>query len=164
MSRHAPLIVLTPDEVTTVDTWARSRTLPARVVERARIVQLAAHGVASKDIAAQVGVSRPTVQLWRERFLALRVPGLAKDAPRPGRLPRISAAKIRAVVEATLHTTPAAATHWSTRTMAAAQGVSAATVRRIWRQHRLQPHRTKTFKLSRDKHFDRVSGIRRVSW
>jgi len=153
MSRHAPLIVLTPDEVTTVDTWARSRTLPARVVERARIVQLAAHGVASKDIAAQVGVSRPTVQLWRERFLALRVPGLAKDAPRPGRLPRISAAKIRAVVEATLHTTPAAATHWSTRTMAAAQGVSAATVRRIWRQHRLQPHRTTTFKLSRDKHF-----------
>ena len=153
MSRHAPLIVLTPDEVTTVDTWARSRTLPARVVERARIVQLAAHGVASKDIAAQVGVSRPTVQLWRERFLALRVPGLAKDAPRPGRLPRISAAKIRAVVEATLHTTPAAATHWSTRTMAAAQGVSEATVRRIWRQHRLQPHRTKTFKLSRDKHF-----------
>jgi transposase len=153
MSRHAPLIVLAPDEVTTVDTWARSRTLPARVVERARIIRLAAHGVSSKDIAVQLGVSRPTVQLWRERFLALRVPGLAKDAPRPGRLPRISEAKIRAVVEATLYTTPAAATHWSTRTMAAAQGVSEATVRRIWRQHRLKPHLTKTFKLSRDKHF-----------
>jgi hypothetical protein len=93
------------------------------------------------------------VQLWRERFLALRLTGLEKDAPRPGRLPRISDAKIRAVIEATLHTTPPAATHWSTRTMAAVQDVSEATVRRIWHQHRLQPHRVKTFKLSRDKQF-----------
>jgi transposase len=153
MSRHAPPIVLAPGEVTTLEAWARSRTLPARVVERARIVQLAARGVPSKDIAQELGVSRPTVQLWRERFLALRLAGLEKDAPRPGRLPRVSEAKIRAVIEATLHTTPPAATHWSTRTMAAAQGVSEATVRRIWHQHRLQPHRTKTFKLSRDKHF-----------
>jgi transposase len=109
--------------------------------------------VSNQEIAQRLGVSRPTVQLWRERFLALRLPGLAKDAPRPGRLPRISDAKIRAILDATLHTTPPAATHWSTRTMAAAQGVSEATVRRIWRQHRLQPHRTKTFKLSRDKQF-----------
>ena len=153
MSRHAPPIVLSPEEVATLATWARSRTRPARVVERARIVQLAAHGVPSQAIAQRLGVSRPTVQLWRERFLALRVAGLEKDAPRPGRLPRISEAKIRAVVEATLHTTPPAATHWSTRTMAAAQGVSEATVRRIWRQHRLKPHLTKTFKRSRDKQF-----------
>ena len=153
MSRHAPPIVLAADEVVTLDMWARSRTRPARVVERARIVQLAAHGVSSKEIAERLGVSRPTVQLWRERFLALRVAGLEKDAPRPGRLPRISEAQIHAVIEATLYTTPVAATHWSTRTMAAAQGLSEATVRRIWRRHRLQPHRTKTFKLSRDKHF-----------
>jgi transposase len=153
MSRHAPPIVLSADERTTLDTWARSRTLPARVVERARMIQLAAHGVPNQEIAQRLGVSRPTVQLWRERFLALRVVGLEKDAPRPGRLPRISEAKVRAVVEATLHTTPPAATHWSTRTMAAAQGVSEATVRRIWRQHRLKPHLTKTFKLSRDKQF-----------
>jgi len=153
MSRHAPPIVLAAEEVTTLDAWARSRTLPARVVERARIVRLAADGVPSQDIAQRLGVSRPTVQLWRERFLALRRAGLEQDAPRPGRLPRISEAKIRAVIEATLHTTPPAATHWSTRTMAAAQGVSEATVRRIWHQHRLQPHRTKTFKLSRDKRF-----------
>ncbi|MCU0918702.1 MAG: IS630 family transposase [Planctomycetes bacterium] len=153
MSRHAPPIVLSADEVTTLETWARSRTLPARVVERAQIVRLAADGVPNQEIAHQLGVSRPTVQLWRDRFRALRVAGLEKDAPRPGRLPRISEAKIRAVIEATLHTTPPAATHWSTRTMAAAQGVSEATVRRIWHQHRLQPHRTKTFKLSRDKQF-----------
>jgi len=69
MSRHAPPIVLAAEEVTTLDAWARSRTLPARVVERARIVRLAADGVPSQDIAQRLGVSRPTVQLWRERFL-----------------------------------------------------------------------------------------------
>jgi transposase len=153
MSRHAPPIVLSPDEVVTLDQWSRSRTLPTRVVERAQIVRFAADGMPSQEIAARLGISRPTVQLWRERFLALRLPGLEQDAPRPGRLPRIAEAKIRAVIEATLHTTPPAATHWSTRTMAAAQGLSEATVRRIWHRHGLQPHRVKTFKLSRDTQF-----------
>src|SRR5208283_2626172 len=80
-------------------------------------------------------------------------PGLEKDAPRPGRIPTVSTRKIRAVVEATLHTTPAGATHWSTRTMAKAQGLSQPTIHRIWKQHHLQPHRVETFKLSRDKRF-----------
>ncbi len=114
---------------------------------------MAADGVTNQDIARQLAVSRPTVQLWRECFLALRVAGLEKDAPRPGRIPIIPDRKVRAIVEATLHTTPPAATHWSTRTMAKAQRVSAATVRRIWRQHHLKPHLVKTFKLSRDKNF-----------
>jgi len=127
--------------------------LPQRQVQRAQIIQLAAAGLDSQDIARTLGVSRPTVQLWRERFLALRVPGLLKDAPRPGRLPQIAEAHVRAIVEATLHTKPANATHWSTRTMATAQGVSAATVQRIWSQHQLKPHLTKTFKLSRDQQF-----------
>jgi hypothetical protein len=91
--------------------------------------------------------------LWRERFLALRIAGLEKDAPRPGRIPSIPGGKVRAIVEATLHSKPPAATHWSTRTLAKAQGVSEATIRRIWRQHHLKPHLIKTFKLSRDKHF-----------
>jgi transposase len=85
--------------------------------------------------------------------LALRLAGLEKDAPRPGRIPRITARKIRAVVEATLHKTPPHATHWSTRSMAKAQGLSEATIRRIWKQHVLKPHLVKTFKLSRDKQF-----------
>jgi len=109
--------------------------------------------MASQDIAKALRTSRPTVQLWRQRFLALRLPGLEKDAPRPGRLPAISEAKIRAVVEATLHSQPPAATHWSTRTMAKAQGLSEASIRRIWKQHNLKPHLTKSFKLSRDKRF-----------
>jgi len=124
-----------------------------RLVQRARIVVMAAAGVRSQDIARRLRVSRPTVQLWRERFLALRLGGLEKDAPRPGRLPQISARKVRAVVEATLRTKPADATHWSTRSMARAQGISEATVRRIWKRHRLRPHLVETFKLSQDGRF-----------
>ena len=153
MSRHAAPIVLSPDEEATLATWARSRRMPLRQIQRAQIIQYAATGVESQEIARMLRVSRPTVQLWRQRFLALRLAGLEKDAPRPGRLPQIAEPHVRAIVEATLHTTPPNATHWSTRTMAAAQGVSKATVQRIWTQHQLKPHLTKTFKLSRDKQF-----------
>lgn len=153
MSRHAAPIALSPDEQTTLATWARSRTLPLRQVQRARIIDLAARGTDNQDIARTLAVSRPTVQLWRQRFLALRLAGLEKDAPRPGRIPRISERRVRTIVQATLHTTPPNATHWSTRTLAEAQGVSEATIRRIWQRHQLKPHLTKTFKLSRDKQF-----------
>jgi len=124
-----------------------------RLVQRAKIIWMAANGMLSQDIARTLDVSRPTVQLWRQRFLALRLPGLEKDAPRPGRIARLSARKIHAVVEATLHTTPPQATHWSVRSMAKSQGISRMAVQRIWKQHNLKPHLAKTFKLSRDKHF-----------
>jgi transposase len=149
----AERIVLSPEEEMTVRLWANGKKFPLRLVQRARIIQMAANGAYSHDIATQLSISRPTVQLWRERFLALRCAGLEKDAPRPGRIPKISARKIKAIVEATLHTTPPQATHWSTRTMARSQGISEATVRRIWKQHNLKPHLIKTFKVSRDKHF-----------
>src|SRR5437899_12024920 len=83
------------------------------------------------------------------------VGGLLKDAPRPGRRKRIRPEKVEAIVNATLHTTPRDATHWSVRSLAQAQRVSPATVHRIWQAAHLQPHRTKTFKLSRDPHFVR---------
>lgn len=149
----AERIILSSEEEATINRWAHGKKIPLRLVLRARIVQLAAQGVFGYEIAGRLGVSRPTVQLWRERFLALRLAGLDKDAPRPGRKPRISQKKVSAIVEATLHTTPPNATHWSTRTMARAQGVSEATVRRIWKQHNLKPHLLETFKLSRDKRF-----------
>ena len=156
----APAIALSQEERVTLTAWARAKSLPARVVERAQIITLAAEGVTSQEIAARLAISRPTVQLWRERFLALRLAGLEKDAPRPGRLPSIGEEKIRAIVEATLHTKPDAATHWSTRSMAQAQGVSEATVRRIWKLHNLKPHLVKTFKLSRDKQFvDKLTDV-----
>jgi transposase len=117
------------------------------------MILMAADGFTNIRIAQEMQISRPTVQRWRERFLALRVAGLEQDAPRPGRTPRIPAAKIQAIVEATLHQPPSNATHWSTRLMAEAQGVSHASIQRIWKRHQLQPHRLETFKLSRDKHF-----------
>lgn len=146
-------IRLSPEERATIRTWVHGRSLPIRVVERARIVQMAADGMLSRDIARELRLSRPTVQLWRQRFLALRLAGLAKDAPRPGRIPSIPETTVHAVIEATLHTTPPHATHWSTRSMARAQGISPMSVQRIWRQHGLKPHLIRTFKVSRDKRF-----------
>lgn len=146
-------IILSPQEETTINLWARGKSFPLRLVQRANIIKLAAEGIYSHNISNRLGLSRPTVQLWRQRFLSFRCAGLEKDAPRPGRLPQISIKKIKTVVEATIQTTPPHATHWSTRLMAQAQGISEATVRRIWKQHNLKPHLVKTFKISRDKHF-----------
>ena len=151
--RSALPIVLSAEEQPVLAAWAHGRRCPVRLVQRAQVVQMPANGVLNQDIARELDISRPTVQLWRERFLALRLAGLEQDAPRPGRIPGISEDKARAVVEATLHTKPPAATHWSVRTMARAQGISRMAVQRIWKQHNLKPHLVKTFKISRDKHF-----------
>src|SRR5919198_1521204 len=136
-----------------LDALAQAGKTPQKIALRARIVLGAAAGHSNSDLARTLDTSRPTVLLWRQRYAEAGVEGLLRDAPRPGRQPRIGAAKIQAIVEATLHTTPRNATHWSTRTMARSQGVSEATVRRIWHAHGLQPHRIETFKLSRDPHF-----------
>jgi transposase len=146
-------ITLTAEERQTLDAWSTGRSFSFRLVQRAKIVCMAADGILSQDIAKKLQVSRPTVQLWRQRFLSLRLTGLEKDAPRPGRKPRILQHKIDALVAATLHNKPANATHWSTRSMAEAQGLSQSAVTRIWRKHNLKPHLVETFKLSRDKQF-----------
>ncbi|MCL4377269.1 MAG: IS630 family transposase [Actinobacteria bacterium] len=146
-------IILSSEEYQVLNTWANVRSIPLRLVQRAQIIVMAASGILNQDIAKKLGISRPTVQLWRSRFLSLRLSGLKKDAPRPGRIPKISQAKIKAVIEATINTVPPNATHWSTRSMAKAQGLSEATVRRIWKKHNLKPHLRKTFKLSSDRHF-----------
>ena len=150
---RASAIVLSPHEQLKLDTWARGRSLPLRLILRARIIQMAAKGALNQQIADELGISRPTVQLWRDRFLALRLAGLEKDAPRPGRIPKILQAKVAAVVEATLHRVPENATHWSARSMAKSQGISRMAVQRIWKQYNLKPHLIETFKLSRDKRF-----------
>src|SRR3990167_9007216 len=147
--KKAEPIQLSSEERSTLNAWAGGRKFPLRMIQRAQIICMAADGVLSQDIAQTLQI----VQLWRQRFLSLRLAGLEKDAPRPGRFPRITQHKINAVVEATLHTTPADATHWSTRTMAKAQGLSEASVRRIWHRHNLKPHLVETFKLSQDKKF-----------
>ncbi len=149
----AERIILTPQEHTIIDRWSKGKSISVRLAQRAQIIQLAAQGAYNHDIARQLDISRPTVQLWRERFLALRLAGLEKDAPRPGRFPKITHKKVMAIVNATLHTTPPNATHWSARTMAKAQAVSRMAVQRIWKQYNLKPHLVETFKLSHDKHF-----------
>ena len=136
-----------------LEALTRAGSTPQKVALRARIVLGAAAGQSNSEVARTLDTSRPTVLLWRARYADAGVPGLLRDAPRPGRRRRISADQVQQLVEATLHTTPRAATHWSTRTMARAQGVSQTTVRRIWRAHGLQPHRVETFKLSRDPAF-----------
>ena len=133
-------ILLTPEEERAINRWAHGKSFPLRLVQRAKIIRMSADGIFNHDIAQKLGVSRPTVQLWRERFLALRLTGLEKDAPRPGRIPRIQQQKINAIVNATLQTTPANATHWSLRTMAEAQGISKDSVWRVWKQHNIKPH------------------------
>jgi len=132
---------------------ARAPKTPQRVALRARIVLGAAIGRSVNGLAQELGISRPTVLLWRDRYAKAGLPGLLKDAPRPGRKKRIASKKVEAIVNATLRTRPKDATHWSTRSMAEAQGVSEATVRRIWDAHGLRPHRVRTFKLSRDPEF-----------
>jgi transposase len=146
-------IILTTEEKAYITRWAHGKSFPLRLIQRAQIILLAAEGMYNHDIAKRLGVSRPTVQLWRDRFLALRLSGLEKDAPRPGRIPRISHRKVAAIINATLQQTPSNATHWSVRLMAKEHGVSKATIWRIWKQHNLKPHLVKTFKLSRDKRF-----------
>jgi transposase len=153
MFKPAPALWVDANQEKRLRFLVSSGRTPQKVALRARIVLLAGQGVPNHAIAARLGTSRPTVLLWRGRFARSGVPGLLKDARRPGRKKALAPEMIQRVVEATLHTTPPAATHWTLRTMARAQGLSRMTVQRIWKQHGLQPHRVETFKLSRDPHF-----------
>lgn len=152
MIQCAPKVWLSQEVRDDLERFSRSRTLPARLVERARIVLGAADGRDNQQIADQLGLCRQTVGRWRERFTAAQIEGL-EDRPRSGRPARILAPAIDEVVRLTTQEKPAAETHWSTRTLAPVAGVSAATVGRIWRAHGLKPHRVKSFKLSNDPRF-----------
>ena len=160
MWKPAPALRVSPEDRQWLEAVIRSGKTPQRVALRARIVLGAAEGQANHALAQELGISRPTLLLWRQRYVDAGVAGLLKDAPRPGRKKRIRAEKVEAIVNATLHTTPADATHWSVRTLAKRQHVSPATVHRIWQAHNLQPHRVETFKLSRDPAF--VSKLRDI--
>ena len=151
--RVAPQVVLTDGQEQTLRQWARGRSLPARQVERARVVLLAAEGKQDLEIAAEIGISNQKAARWRKRFLEFGLAGLEKDAPRPGRTPTITPAKVREVIRKTTQEKPVNATHWSTRTMAEAAGLSEKSIRRIWHKHGLKPHLSRTFKVSNDPEF-----------
>jgi transposase len=151
--RIAPRIVLSDGQQTQLQAYARGRRIPARLVQRAKIVLLAAAGKQDLEIARLLSIVPRTAARWRARFLRQGIAGLQQDAPRPGRPRRISPQTVRRMIEKTTREKPPHATHWSTRTMAAAVGISEATVRRIWRRHGLKPHRVESFKLSHDPRF-----------
>jgi transposase len=117
------------------------------------IILGAAEGVANHVLARNLSTSLPTVLLWRKRYESEGMEGILEDRPRSGRPKRISEEREAAIVEATMKTTPKDATHWSVRAMAASQKVSPATVQRIWKKHKLQPHRVESFKFSNDPEF-----------
>lgn len=151
--RVARAVTLTPEQRQNLEANARARSLPVRLVERSRIVLMAAAGKQDQEIATVLGITPKKAARWRARFLTKGLPGLAKDAPRPGRPPTIRAAQISTIVRKTTQEKPVNATHWSTRLMAAEAGVSEASVRRIWRAHGLKPHLVETFKISNDPQF-----------
>ena len=146
MWNAAEPIALSTAQRSDIEALVRSGRTPQRVVTRAHIVLASADGTSINAIASDLSVSRPTVYLWRQRFEQAGIAGLLKDAARPGRRKAVSPEKVQAIVDATLHTTPPDATHWSVRTMAKAQGVSPGIVHRIWQAHGLQPHRVETFR------------------
>jgi transposase len=149
MSSPAPPLNVSADQRQALELWSRSRVLPQRQVLRARIVLMAAQGVANELIASRLGCSKPSVLKWRSRFEHAGIEGL-EEAPGRGRPPIYAQDFVETVVAATLAKPPPGSTHWSTRTLAAELGVSHGTVHRIWRQRRLQPHRTSAFKFSSD--------------
>jgi transposase len=129
----------------------RHRSSPRGIVLRIDIVLGAAEGLANRVLARKLCTSVPTVLLWRKRFETDGLVGLLQDRPRSGRPKRISDQREAAIVEATMKTKPKDATQWSVRALAAAQKVSSATVQRIWKKHKLQPHRVESFKFSSDR-------------
>lgn len=148
--RVAPEIVLTGEEHIELAKLARSKVASVRLSQRARIVLLAAEGMQNKAIARQLGVGRVQVARWRERYAESRLAGIERDLPRGAPPAKVDVARL---VELTTQTKPDAATHWSTRTMAAKLGVSAASVSRHWRANGLKPHVVRGFKVSRDPKF-----------
>jgi transposase len=153
------LLKLTSDEAEQLERWVRRRKSAQALALRSRIVLACASGLTNKEVAAQLGVSMPTVGKWRSRFVESRLDGLM-DEPRPGRPPTITAEQVEDVVVTTLESTPEHATHWSRKKMAERSGLSKSTVGRIWKGFGLKPHLTDGFKLSNDPLFvDKVYDV-----
>jgi transposase len=148
--RVAPAIELTDEQESELTRLARSKTTSVRLAQRARIVLLAAQGMQNKDIADALGVGRVQVGRWRDRYAEAGLQGIERDLPRGAPPVKVDVGRL---VELTTQTKPVAATHWSTRKMAAELGVSASTVMRHWQANGLKPHVVRGFKVSRDPRF-----------
>ena len=154
-----PELALTNEERTTLERWARRAKSSQALALRCRIVLACAEGVSNAEVVKRLGVSRPTVTKWRSRFVARRLEGLA-DEPRPGAARTITDEQIEQVLVTTLETTPADATHWSTRSLARQLGMSQSAISRIWRAFGLKPHLVDTCKRPPT----RSSSTRSATW
>ena len=144
----APLL-LAKGEREALLAWTRQPKCPQALGLRARLILLCAEGMSNTDTAAQLGLTIQTVGKWRQRFIEKRLDGLL-DEPRPGTPKKLSEADVDRVLGMTMEPPPNKQAHWSTRSLAAASGLSRASVHRIWRAFSLQPHRTEAFKLLRE--------------
>lgn len=153
MPRVAAPICLESQDRLELERWVAAHGTPQQVTQRCRIILAAATGAQNQDVAQELEINPKTVALWRTRFCREGTDCLWEVAEGRGRKPRYDADKVAAIIEQTLQDRPVGATHWSCRTMAKAQGISKATVNRIWQSHQIKPHRTKGFKLSRDPRF-----------
>ncbi len=150
--RPIPVLILTEAERETLQNWARRPKSAQALALRARMILRCAEGMTNTEVARQAQVRIQTVGKWRQRFVARRLDGLL-DEPRPGTPRKVSDADVERALTMTLESTPKDATHWSTRSLAKQTGLSRSTVGRIWRAFALQPHRSETFKLSKDPLF-----------
>jgi transposase len=154
MSIPKRVIQVRDDDRAALERLVRSRTTEQRLIERARIVLASAKGASNRTICEEVGVSHPTVTRWLNRYEEEGLPGLLRDRPRAGRPKRITQDAVAEVIRLTQEgPPPELGTHWSTRTLAPLVGLHSVTVHRIWKAHGLQPHRVRTFKLSKDPQF-----------
>jgi len=151
--RVAQTITVTDGQRVTLRRWARGRSTPVRLMQRAKMILMAADGIQNKEIARTLGVQPSTVGRWRKRFAQSGLAGIEKDAPRGGRKPTKQRRWAKRIIETTLHETPPNATHWSIRTLAKHLGIRPNLVHRVWKAHQLKPFQVRTFKLSRDPKF-----------
>ena len=153
MPHSAPSLALEPSQVQRLEQWVAAGSTPQQVALRCRIALLASRGESVLHIAHLLRVQRPTVRLWRDRVAKEGIGTVWDVAPGRGRKPSYGKSRVARLVKSTLQDKPPGSTHWSTRAMAKAQGISKSTVQRIWEEHQLKPHLVRSFKLSRDPRF-----------
>lgn len=153
MPRKSLPVSLSESELTRLEQWLRAGSTPQQTVLRARIILRAAQGQSDLQIAGELKIQRRTAALWRRRVRQQGIGCVWEIAPGRGRHAKYGHREVARIVKATLQSKPKGSTHWSTRTMAEAQGISRNTIHRIWQEHQLKPHLTKSFKLSRDPKF-----------
>jgi transposase len=153
MAKIAPAVTLTDPDRAQLQQWARAHFTPQQVALRSRILLLAAEGQENREIATELKVNRHTPALWRQRFIQDGLAAVWETPSGRGRKPAYPPEKVAAIVQATLQTKPKGAAHWSCPTMARSQRVRKNTVNRLWQEYNLKPHRSRTFKVSRDPKF-----------